>query len=190
MKHALSIDPSFDDRMASRLNALRIERGWSLDELSMQCGISRSTLSRLENAKVSPTASLLGRLASAYRLTVSRLMAMVEADYSPLVPRDRQMLWEDPETGFSRRSISPPAQTLGAELLACELPAGKRIEYGSPPRPGLEHHIFMLEGALDMTIEGQSYHLQEGDCLRYHLYGPSIFETSKDHFAKYLLVIL
>ena len=183
-------DRSLDDRMADRLKTLRGERGWSLDELSKKCAISRATLSRLENADVSPTASVLGKLCSTYGLTMSRLMAMVETDFAQLVPREEQTIWEDPETGFRRKTISPPAQTLGAELLECVLPAGKRIEYLKPPRAGLEHHILVLEGALEMTIDGQSYRLRKGDCLRYQLYGPSIFQTRKDQFAKYMLVIL
>jgi transcriptional regulator with XRE-family HTH domain len=185
-----SADQSLDNRMAGRLKALRVERGWSLDELAKRCGISRATLSRLENADVSPTASALGKLCSAYNLPMSRLMAMVEGDFSPFVPRGEQVLWQDPETGFSRRSVSPPAQTLGAELLECELPAGRRIEYSKPPRPGLEHHLFLLEGALELTVDGQLFKLHEGDCLRYQLYGASLFETARDKSAKYILAIL
>ena len=176
--------------MADRLKALRTGRGWSLEDLSKRCGISRATLSRLENAEVSPTASALGRLCPVYDLTMSRLMAMVEEEFTPLVPRDRQRLWEDPETGFRRRSVSPPAGMLGAELLECELPAGRRIEYRDPPRPGLEHHLFLLEGSLDMTIDGQAYHLSAGACLRYQLYGPSVFETGRGGPARYVLAIL
>lgn len=183
-------DSSLDDRIASRLKALRGESGWSLDELAKRCGISRATLSRLENAEVSPTASVLGRLCSVYNLTMSRLLAMVEQDFSPFVAYDQQALWQDPETGFKRRSVSPPADTLNAELLMCELPADRRIEYPKPPRVGLEHHIFMAEGCLNMTIEGQKYRLLEGDCLRYRLYGSSVFETDKNCIAKYLIAVL
>ncbi len=54
-----------DRRIAQRLKTLRAERGWSLDELAGRSEISRATLSRLENAEVSPTASALGKLAAA-----------------------------------------------------------------------------------------------------------------------------
>lgn len=190
MGNNFAFDQSLDDRMAERLKTLRAEQGWSLDELSKQCGVSRATLSRLENAEVSPTAAVLGKLCSAYKLTMSRLMAMVESDFAPLIPRDQQSRWEDPETGLIRRMVSPPAQTLRAELLECVLPAGKRIEYTNPPQPGLEHHIFVLDGYLELTVDGQLHPLHKGDCLRYQLHGPSIFETGNDTFAKYILIIL
>jgi len=181
---------TLDDRIAGRLKALRVERGWSLDDLSRRCGISRASLSRLENADVSPTATMLGKLASSYGLSISRLMAMAETDFVPLVTAGEQTGWEDPETGFLRQSVSPPAHALAGELVKCALPAGQRIEYPVTPRAGLEHHLYMLDGMLDLTVNGTTYRLRQGDCLRYQLYGPSVFETGRDHSAGYLLAIL
>lgn len=190
MDTATITERSLDDRIANRLKALRLDRGWSLDALSARCGVSRATLSRLEKAEVSPTASVLGKLCAVYALPMSRLMAMVETDFAPLIARRDQSVWEDPETGFTRRSLSPPAETLAAEVLECALPAGTRLDYASPPRPGLEHHLIVLEGRLDMTIEGLSHSLRKGDCLRYQLFGPSRFETPQGRPAKYLLVMV
>jgi len=181
---------SLDHRIAEHLKLLRTQQGWSLDELSKRCGISRATLSRLENSEVSATASVLGKLCSTYNLSVSRLMAIAETDFSPLHTLEQQEIWEDRETGFKRRSVSPPTKNLSAEILHCELPPATRIEYADTPKPGLEHHIFVLNGALEMTVEGQSYLLREGDCLRYRLYGSSSFVTKRDEGAAYLLVIV
>src|SRR5215470_10434251 len=117
---------TIDRRIAQRLKSLRGERGWSLDELSNRSGVSRATLSRLENAEVSPTASVLGKLCAAHGLTLSRLMHMVEGEFAPVVRRDQQPLWTDPARGFRRRSVSPPAQTLAGEAIECELSPGTR----------------------------------------------------------------
>jgi transcriptional regulator with XRE-family HTH domain len=181
---------TIDRRVAERLRSLRAERGWSLDELAKRTNVSRATLSRLENAEVSPTASVLGKLAAAYGLTMSRLMHMVEDDFVPLVQRDAQPVWNDPSIGFRRRSVSPPAQTLRAELLECKLEADTRITYDQPPRPGLEHHLLLVDGQLEITIEGHTYDLRPGDCLRYQLYGASAFATPKRSGARYILVVV
>ena len=80
--------PSLDaasTRLAERLRALRHARRWSLDELSALSGVSRASLSRIENGEVSPTASVLGRLAGAHRTTVSRLLTDIEGDAPALV---------------------------------------------------------------------------------------------------------
>lgn len=181
---------SLDHRIASRLKALRSERGWSLEGLAERSGVSRATLSRLEKGEVSPTATVLGKLCAAYRLTLSRLMAMVEPDFAPFVRRDRQQAWTDPETGFVRRPVSPPSDALAAEVLECEIPAQARLVYDRPPKSGLEHHIVMLSGSLRITVDDQTYRLEAGDCLRYRLFGPSVFEAASGVPARYMLVML
>lgn len=181
---------SIDRLIAQRLRSLRAERGWPLDELARRSGVSRATLSRLENAEVSPTASVLGRVCAAYGLTMSWLMRTVEDDFSPLVPRAAQPLWTDPEDGFRRRSVSPPAAALAGETVECELEPGTRLAYELPPRPGLEHHLLLLDGALEVEVGGRSHVLTPGDCLRYRLSGPSSFSTPPASGARYLLFMV
>jgi transcriptional regulator with XRE-family HTH domain len=181
---------SIDWLLAQRLKTLRTERGWSLDELARRSTVSRATLSRLENAEVSPTTSVLGKLCAAYGLPMSRLLRMVEENFVPLIPRSEQPVWIDQTTGFRRRSISPPAQTLAGEVLECELEPGTHITYDRSSRPGLEHHLLMIEGQLEISIEGKTYELRPGDCLRYQISGPSAFITPADCAARYLLFIV
>ncbi|WP_436637203.1 helix-turn-helix domain-containing protein [Microbaculum sp. FT89] len=184
------LDSSIDTRIARRLKELRGERGWSLDDLAARSGVSRATLSRLENAEVSPTATVLGKLCAAYGLTLSRLMLMVEDDFAPLVRRDAQTVWTDTTTGFTRRIVSPPADALAAEGLECGIEPGARIAYDAPPRPGLEHHMLLLEGELRVTVDGHTHDLRPGDCLRYQLFGPSEFLTPSHTGARYVLFMV
>lgn len=185
-----TLELSIDQRIARRLRALRVERGWSLDELARRSGVSRATLSRLENAEVSPTTSVLGRLCAAFGLTMSRLLALVEDAFAPLVPRDAQPVWTDPGVGFRRRQVSPPSSALAGEVLECELDPGVRIAYERPPRAGLEHHLVLVEGALRLTLAGRGFELRPGDCLRYRLEGESVFETPPGSGARYWLFLV
>lgn len=180
---------TIEDRIARQIRKLRTERGWSLDDLSRRAAVSRATLSRLENAEVSATASVLGRLCAAFGLTISRLVYMAEGEVEPLVRRADQQVWTDPELAFRRRSVSPPAEGLSGEVLECELGPGVEIDYPVPPRPGLEHHLVMLEGRLRVGLEGSHHDLRKGDCLRYQLHGASSFATGEIS-ARYLLFIL
>jgi transcriptional regulator with XRE-family HTH domain len=180
----------FDRQMAGRLRNLRNRRGWSLDELAQRSGISRATLSRLENAEVSPTAAVLNRLCNAHGLTLSRLMFMVEEAFEPLVHPADQPLWRDPHTGYLRRSLSPPAATLSGEVVECTLGPATRIDYDRPPREGLEHHLVMREGELHITVDGVGHVLRPGDCLRYRLFGASAFATPATVGARYFIFVV
>jgi transcriptional regulator with XRE-family HTH domain len=190
MKQAVIPDETIDRRIAQRVRALRLERQWSLEDLAAHSGVSRASLSRIENAEVSPTATVLGRLCGAFGITLSRLMVLAEESFRALVPPDAQIIWTDPETGFRRRAVSPPAAGLAGEVLDCSLKPGTRIAYDRPPRPDLEHHLVLLEGALTLTADGVPHSLKAGDCLRYRLHGASLFETPLNSGARYFLFMV
>jgi transcriptional regulator with XRE-family HTH domain len=182
-------DQGIDTRLAARLAGLRQEAGWSLEELAERSGISRASLSRMERGETSPTAAVLGRLCTAYGRTMSRLLSEIEADPAQLV-RDRdQLVWVDPETGFRRRSVSPPAHGYRGEMMAGELPAGAVIAYDAPSIGGLEQHVWMLGGVLALTVEGVTHLLAQGDCLRFRLFGPTRFACPGPEAARYVIAL-
>ncbi|MGW0876716.1 helix-turn-helix domain-containing protein [Streptomyces sp. NPDC002740] len=184
-----SPDP-VDVRIAGRLAELRAERGWSLGELADRSGVSRSTLSRAERAEISPTAALLNRLCHVYGRTMSRLLSEVEAEPAPLVRADEQPVWEDRASGFVRRSVSPPHPALRGELVEGRLAVGADIAYDRPPVAGLEQHIWVLEGALEVTAEDTGHRLGAGDCLRLRVWGPTRFRCAGDADVRYVLAVV
>ncbi|MER8004453.1 XRE family transcriptional regulator [Streptomyces sp. NPDC094149] len=179
-----------DARLAARLAELRAEHGWSLGELAERSGISRSTLSRAERAEISPTAALLNRLCGVYGRTMSRLLAEVEAEPTLVVPAAEQPVWRDHASGFVRRSVSPPHAGLRGELVEGRLAVGADISYDRPPVPGLEQHIWVLEGALDVTARETEHHLGTGDCLRLRVWGPTRFRCAGPVDVRYVLAVV
>jgi transcriptional regulator with XRE-family HTH domain len=177
-------------RIAERLGGMRAERGWSLDALAERTGISRATLSRIERGELSPTATMLGTLCAVYGWTLSRLIADAESQPLRLVRAADQVEWQDPGSGYIRRVVSPPGAGLRGELVEVRLPGGATVEFYVSPVPGLEHHLWMLEGALDLTVEGKLFQLRAGDCLRYVLNGPTRFECSKKRPARYMVAMV
>lgn len=176
-----------DTRLATHLASLRAAQGWTLADLADRSGLSRATLSRIENAEVSPTAAALGQLCAAFGLSMSHLLAMVESEFHPVIPAQNRATWTDPATGFTRTVISPAAPPLRGELLLCTLPADTTLAYDRPPRPGLEHHLLLQTGTLTVTVEGTAHTLTPGDCLRYQLWGGTRFHSAPG--ATYLLFL-
>jgi transcriptional regulator with XRE-family HTH domain len=179
-----------DRRIAQRLARLRADSGWSLDALSERTGISRATLSRLERSELSPTAAMLGKLCSVYGWTLSRLMAEAETRPPNLVAASEQAEWKDPESGYRRRAVSPPAPGLRGELVEIHMPAGASVAFDAAPIAGLEHHLFMLDGTLTLEVEGSPYRLRAGDCLRYVLAGPTRFHNAGKRDARYVIAMV
>ena len=179
-----------EGRIAGQLARLRAERGWSLDELAERTGSSRASLSRLERAELSPTAAILGRLCGVYGWTLSRLMAEAEARPPSLVLTSEQAQWKDPESGYRRRIVSPPAPGLRGELVEIHMPVGASVTFDTSPVAGLEHHLWMLEGSLTVEVERAAFRLRAGDCLRYLLAGPIHFQGTGKREARYLGAIV
>lgn len=179
-----------DSRLGVRLAELRSERGWSLGELAERSGVSRSTLSRAERAEISPTASLLNRLCGVYGRTMSQLLSEVEEEPALLVRAADQAVWGDRASGFVRRSVSPPHAGLRGELVEGRLAAGADIAYDRPPVPGLEQHIWVLDGRLEVTAQDTGHRLDAGDCLRLRVWGQTRFRSTGPGDARYVLAVV
>ncbi|AGS72998.1 helix-turn-helix domain-containing protein [Streptomyces collinus] len=179
-----------DARLGARLAELRAGRGWSLGELAERSGVSRSTLSRAERAETSATAAVLNRLCHVYGRTMSQLLSEVEAEPAPLVRAADQRVWQDPGAGFTRRSVSPPHPGLRGELVEGRLAPGADLAYDRPPVPGIEQHLWVLDGALEVTVDGTGHPLGAGDCLRMRVFGPTRFRCTGPAAARYALAVV
>ncbi|MFU9138208.1 helix-turn-helix domain-containing protein [Erwinia tasmaniensis] len=178
-----------EHRLAQRLAQLRLERNWSLEALAELTGISRASLSRIERAETSPTASLLNRLCIAYGLTLSRLLSCVDEEGPVHLRPAAQNVWCDRESGFERRSVSPPATGFLGELVEARLKAGALINYDAPPVAGIEQHLWILSGVLLFSMNDRQWRLEAGDSLRFHLFGRSSFHAPEAEGAHYALVV-
>jgi transcriptional regulator with XRE-family HTH domain len=189
--HLETTDTSALDRqIARRLQSLRAGQGWTLEALAERTGISRATLSRIERGELSPTATMLSTLCGQYGWTISRLMAEAESSPAALVREKDQVIWKDPGSGYVRRVVSPPDSRLKGELVEVTLPPGAVADYETSPIAGLEHHLWMLGGVLDLEIEGAVFRLQKGDCVRYALNGRSRFACLGRRPVRYVIALV
>ena len=179
-----------EQQLASKLKNLRLNKGLSIAELAQRTTISRATISRIENAEVSPTAHVLASLCASLGLSISALMSMVENNSAALIKQSQQLQWKDEHSGFTRRCVSPPHLEYRAEVINCTLPAGTEITYEFHSSIVQEHHLVMLSGQLELQIANSTHHLNAGDCLRYRLQSGSRFKTDEAQGAEYLLVLV
>ncbi|WP_434615985.1 helix-turn-helix domain-containing protein [Azospirillum sp. B2RO_4] len=180
-----------DSRLATRLRALRAERGLTLDGLAERSGVSRSMISLVERGESSPTASVLDRLAAGLGVTLAALFAEAErADASPVARRADQIAWADPATGYRRRNLSPPGYPSPIELVEVELPPGARVSYDSGNRAAaVEQQVYLLDGTIDLTVGEVTHRLSTGDCLAMRLDRPTGFHNPTDRTVRYIVAL-
>lgn len=174
--------------IAERIRVERDIRSWSLAELSARSGVSKAMISKVERCEASPTASVLGRLSGAFGLPLSVLLAMAERAGDRLARREEQPVWTDPETGYSRRTLSP-AEGGQLELLEIVLPAGGRVPYPASAFSFQHQQIYVLEGELDFIEGSRSHRLASGDCLQLGAPADCVFVNSSGSATRYLVAL-
>jgi len=183
---------TLDARIGARIKIERENRGWSLTDLAQRSGVSRAMINKVERGEASPTASLLGRLAAAFGLTLSMLLARTETDHiGRLVRANDQSRWTDPETGYIRRQIAPaPGSDIPLDVVQVELPAGASVTFPARNYASVRQLIWMLDGCLAF-IEGEVVHtLSAGDCLELGPPADCTFRNDQNVPCRYVVIVL
>lgn len=182
--------PAAEVGLAARLRAEREARGWTLADLAARSGVSRAMVSKVERGEASPTAALLGRLSAAFGLTLSQLFARAEAGGGRVTRAADQPAWRDPETGFLRRSLSPPGAA-PMELVWGELPPGAEVAYPAAVYAFIaDQQVVVLDGALTVVQGGVAHELGADDCLRFGPPQDTAFRNPGTVPCRYLVAVL
>ena len=183
-----------NERIAERVRELRAARGLSLDGLASRSGVSRSMISLIERGESSPTAVVLEKLATGLGVMLASLFdapAATSARRSgPVARRAEQPRWRDPASGYVRRNVSPPGVAQPMQIVEIEFPPGGRVAFDTGPRDVRVHQqVWVLDGAIDVTLGAERYRLRDGDCLAMQLDRPTMFHNPTRKPARYAVVI-
>jgi transcriptional regulator with XRE-family HTH domain len=156
-----------DLQIGAKLRHARKIQGLRLIDLAKTVGCSESLLSKVENEQVKPSLKMLHRLASELQMSIGALFAGT-SDADRIVMRRA-------ERPIIRTNAIGRPESAGVHL-ECLIPdPANRLLYGSVHivEPGgesggfIEHKGeevgYILEGELELIIDGTSYHLYPGD---------------------------
>ena len=183
-----------NQRIAERVRELRARQGLSLEALASKSGVSRSMISVIERGESSPTAVVLEKLATGLEVMLASLFdapaTAGRASAGPVARRDDQPLWRDPASGYLRRNVSPPSVPQPMQIVEVRFPAGGRVAFETGARDVRVHQqVWVLEGAIDVTLGAERHRLREGDCLAMQLDRPTMFHNPTRKSARYAVVI-
>lgn len=179
-------------RIAQRLRELRDARGYSLEALAERSGVSRSNISLIERGQSSPTAAVLDKLAIGLGVALASFFddgAPATEPPSPFIRAGDQPLWQDPASGYVRRRLSPPAPS-PLQLVEVVFPAGQRVALDSAVHEAdIHQQVWLIEGAMELTVGTTTWQLQAGDCLAMRLSQPIVFHNPTRQDARYLVAL-
>jgi transcriptional regulator with XRE-family HTH domain len=184
-----------NQRIAERVSELRSAQALSLDALARKTGVSRSMISVIERGESSPTAVVLEKLAAGLGVTLASLFDGPTSDArtscGPVARRKDQPLWQDLASGYRRRNVSPPGVHQPMQIVEVHFPPGKSVVFEAAVRQiRVYQQVWVLEGAIDITVGDVCHRLREGDCLAMQLDGSTMFHNPTREPARYAVVIV
>lgn len=155
------------------IRAIREGKGLSLTAAAEAAGITKGALSKIEKAQVSAPVSTLLEIAKALGVHMSRFFpepeerpgyVLVRNGEAPLIARGGSAYGYD----YQALALGMPDKQAEPFILTMR-PGDKKGEF----RHGGEEFIYILEGKMAMTLEGEEFILAEGDSL--------YFDPSRSH---------
>jgi transcriptional regulator with XRE-family HTH domain len=184
------VTQDINSRIASRVRALRADRGMTLDALAAKCDVSRSMISLIERGESSPTAVVLEKIATGLGVSLATLFDDSSASANPVSRRDDRAPWRDPQSGYVRRNISPANFPSPIQIVEVVLPAGASVAYETGSRDmSIHQQIWVQEGSIEVTLGSVTYHLSEDDCLAMRLNEPTAYRNRTRKPARYIVIV-
>jgi len=180
-----------NEQLGRRVKKLRTDRGWSLEDLALSSGVSRSMLSEIERERANPTLTVTFRIARAFGMALQDLIESAEPTASKIqVIRGSdqgQVFRSDKECEI--RTLSPLNLEKDVEFYQLTLRPGGALRSQSHFE-GTREFLTVEAGAVRIESAGSLQELSKGDSGTYPADVPhAIVNTGAAEAVVFLVVI-
>jgi transcriptional regulator with XRE-family HTH domain len=159
--------PNPPARVSRALRELRRKLGWSLDDAAEQTGVSKAMLGQIERCESSPTVATLWKIATGLKVPMTALLEPEWTAGAILMLRSATELRAQPSVeGMQRALLFPYEARFGFEVYELVFAPGYE-SISEPHEPGVVEHVTVLEGAMELMIEGEWMPLVRRQSLRF-----------------------
>lgn len=172
--------------LGAKVAMARAERGWSLAELARRAGVSTASVHKIEKSGMTPTIATLMKIAAALGTSVSYFIDEdVDVPAAIVVRADARARLYTSKHGIALDNVSGRYgryRLAGAEAVVEPL-----ADSGPDPmrHPG-EELIYLLEGAMRFTVDGEAIQLAPGDSIHFRTDRPHSWENPSERPARAL----
>lgn len=174
--------------IGKNLNKLRKDKGYSLDKVAEMTGVSKGMLGQIERGETNPSISTLWKIAKGLHISSTSLLEPEPAEFVVIKKNDITPLTEGNDK-YNIFPIFPFDFNKKFEILLVDLEVGC-IHKSEAHEKGVEEYIYVSKGEFELNIEGNNYHLVEGDSIKFlankvHEYRNNSKELTKLHTIIY-----
>jgi transcriptional regulator with XRE-family HTH domain len=153
--------------LCDRVRMLRKRHGWTLEQLSAACGVSRSMLSQIERNQANPTLGVAYRIAQAFGMSVGNLVDLPDATARiDVIRADDRAYHYSTEKACRIRTLSPLHLEKDVEFYELSLKVGGALR-SAPHFAGTREFVTVERGSVRVTSDKEQCDLHHGDSAHY-----------------------
>lgn len=176
-------------QLGGRLLKARKEAGLTLDALARASGVSKGTLSQIEQNKANPSITVLYRVAMALSVPISALVEdPAKALHFEVVPAGEASRKFFTNQTCSGHLLNPPWMDRDLEVYELNFPVGGQLE-SHPHHPHTRELLTVVQGSLSVEAGGRQADLQPGDTAHYSADVPHVIRNTGEEEATAYLVV-
>ena len=182
-----------DIRVGERIKKLREERSLTVEQVAGQTGLSVAELIQIEDHMISPSLGTLITLAKILKTPMGYFFDEdAEKPFSLVRAHQRKSISRFASTeglsyGYSYQSLGSAKNRKMEPFLVTLTPT--QVEEVSPNRHAGEEFFFVLEGEVQIDLDGHRSVLSPGDSIYYDSNIPHLVSCHKGRRAKIIAVI-
>lgn len=153
--------------IGKKLKKMRLNNDMTIEGLATKSQVSSNMISRIERGLTTPSVEILMKLAGAFGMSISYFVEEAEKGstvvHTPKGKGEPIFFFEDKHQIVSlTQGLRDPGFTVFYDTLevGCNSGEGEMVHVG-------EEFAMVLEGQMDVVIEGKSYVLNSGDSLSF-----------------------
>ena len=179
--------------IGERVRMVRDEKGLTVEDVSQRTGLSPEYLGQIEEGEVAPPLGALIKMAKALDMKLGRFISTGEVKPFTVVRKDERRVIsrytsaQGDQYGYTYESLAPDKKDRHMEpFMVTLVPSEVKKEVSA--HSGQEF-IFVLEGAMEVTLKDHSEVLYPGDSIYYDSTVPHLVRCHGDKQTVILAVL-
>ncbi len=148
--------------IGEKIRSIRQDRGITLEQLANETGQSIATLEKIESGNMVPPVGTLLSISRALEVESSQFLKQPEAS-----KESRVRAFRDRTTNYAYETLSPGAQHKHLKAFKITIEASRKHEGVGYSHEG-EEFVYVLSGAVDITVGEHVNHLEKGESLHFN----------------------
>lgn len=162
----------------------------TLDDLSRAAGVSKSMLSEIERDKANPTIAVAWRLTNALGISLDQLFAAQKTPETITVAGPHDIPTLDGHDAKYQLRVWGPIELAGKfEWYELTMQPGGAL-VSNAHEPGTREHLTVLQGTIEIEVDGVSRRLKSADTARYVADVTHAIRNAGKGDAKALLIVI